>query len=218
MSRESHLPETLAEITGAAATKDIRVTITGPTSIMRSRVIPETSKLLKKYPRLLFTYHVNDFGNWIEELRSGSAQLAVVPATLVPLEMESRLLQAEKFVLVGPKSWKSRTLSEIVRTERIIDFDRADAMTMNYLKKFKLEALVKNERHFVNNTESLIELIENGHGYGVLALEFVEKFLRNGKLTLLNGGRTYDHRMALTWYARTNSPGYFTDILKAAIK
>jgi len=206
---------TLSQISGSAIHQEIRTTITGPTSIIRSRVIPGTSGLLKSFPELLFTYHLNDFDNWLDELRKGTAQFAVIPRTQVPAEMESKLLKPEFFALVGPKKWKSRSLAEIVEQERIIDFDQNDPMTMNYLKKFHLENKITRERHYVNNTESLMELIEAGHGYGVLALEFVEKFTREKNLVLLNQGRLYEHHMALCWYHRPEMPKYFQELIRS---
>ena len=86
---------------------------------------------------------------------------------------------------------------------------------MNYLKKYHLENKTKRTRHYVNNTESLMELIEAGHGYGVLALEFVERFVRERNITLLNCGKLYEHQMALCWYHRPEMPKYFRDIIQA---
>ena len=60
-----------------------------------------------------------------------------------------------------------------------------------------------------------MELIEDGHGYGVLALEFVERFTREKNLILLNQARLYEHHMALCWYHRPEMPKYFQDIIRA---
>ena len=139
----------------------------------------------------------------------------MVPHRLVSNELDSKVLKSERYVLVGSSGWKKRSTLEIIKNERIVDFDPSDQMSFNYLKQFKLLEHAKSERHFLNNNESLVEFIAAGLGYGVLTLEFAEKFLKKNNITLLNDGRVYENSMALTWYPRPCSRPYWNALIDA---
>lgn len=207
--------EALAQITGAAVGKPVRVTITGPTSILRARVIPACIPVLQRLRELHAHFRLTDIDSWIDELRTGEAQLAAVPAEQVARELESKRLKPERFLLLGPKAWRRRDLVDIVRNERIIDFDPTDRMSFNYLKKFGLHEHARADRHFVNSNESLGRMIEAGLGYGVFTIEFADRFLKKCDLVALNEGRSLDIPMALAWYHRPARPKYWTELLTA---
>ena len=106
-------------------------------------------------------------------------------------------------------------MKNIIQNERIIDFDEADLMTHNYLRKFDLLKHAQPERLFVNRTDSLLKMFIDGYGYGVLTKEFSKSSLASGELMTLNAGKAYDHLMALAWYQRPEPPKYFSSIIKA---
>jgi DNA-binding transcriptional LysR family regulator len=207
--------EALARIEGAGRTHPVRATITGPSSIMRSRIIPQCLPVLARMPEMAVTFEVNDLDTREEALRSGGAQLAILAPERVAREMDSKVLKAEKYVLVGPPSWKRRPIQEIVQKERIVDFDLSDPLSFDYLRRYALLKYARPERHFVNRTESLVELIAAGLGYGVLTTEFAEPYLRERKLALLNSGREHENRVALAWYPRPRMPAYFAALIRS---
>ena len=110
---------------------------------------------------------------------------------------------------------KAIHLTQILQTERIIDFDEADTMTFNYLKQYNLLHHIQPERHFVNTNESLISMFIGGYGYGVLAAELCQPYLENNELITLNSGLAYENKMLLAWYGRTEQPHYFSDVIEA---
>jgi DNA-binding transcriptional LysR family regulator len=67
----------------------------------------------------------------------------------------------------------------------------------------------------VNNTESLVEMIEYGLGYGVLTREFAEAHRKENRLSFLNGGASVESRLALAWYPRPRPSPYFKAIIDA---
>jgi LysR family transcriptional regulator, chromosome initiation inhibitor len=207
--------EALSKISGAGSTSEIRVVIQGPTSIMRTRVAPQCLSLLKDFPQLSMNFLIDDNQTGAENLRSGKVQFAILPPQDVALEMDSKLIKSEMYVLVAAKSWKNRKLEEIVQNEKIIDFDTTDQTTYNYLKKFRLHSKAKNNRHLVNNNELLLMMLENELGYGVLTQEFAENYLKQSKITILNKGQQLENRLALAWYPRTNMPSYFKQIVQS---
>lgn len=205
----------LAKIQGAGKQTTINICITGPTSIMRSRIVPQCVPVMKQFKELLLHFDLSDLETWGSQLRSGVSQMAVLPHEYVGRELDSKVLKPERYVLMGPKSWKKRPLLDIIKNERIIDFDPSDKMSFHYLKKFKLLDQAKTERHFVNNNESLANLIELELGYGVFTLEFAERFLNRCNVILLNEGKVLECPMAIAWYPRPLSPSYWSALVRA---
>lgn len=207
--------QALAIIQGAARETAIRFCITGPTSIMHSRIVTHCFPVMREFPNLLIQFDINDQETRIRSLRSGESQLAVIQHEDVAPEMEYKLLQPEHYVLVCASHWQHRKLDDIIRTERIIDYDPGDQMTLNYLRHFNLLDLAQHERHFVNRTDMMAMMLSAGLGYGVLALEFSQPYIEKGELIVLNSAKIYENRMVLAWYDRPEPPGYFSAIIKA---
>ncbi len=205
--------ETFAKIRGAGIESTVRVGITGPSSIMASRIIPQCLSSIKKFPQLLINFDVNDSEQRIKSLQNGSHQFAVIEPEHILKEMVVKKLKPEKYVLVCCKAWKKRSLQDIIQSERIIDFDESDQMTFQYLKHFDLFHLAQPERHFVNRTESLVTMFSEGFGYGVLTLEFSKPYLDSDELIVLNAGKTYANQLMLAWYARPEPPSYFSELV-----
>ena len=207
--------EVLAKILGAGHQAAVNVCITGPTSIMRSRIVPQCAPVMKKFEQLLLNFNITDVETWVDHLRSGIAHLAVLPHELVARELDSKVLKPERYILLGPRAWKRRPLIDIVKNERILDFDPTDKMSFHYLRKFKLLDHAKPGRHFLNSNEGVAELIEAELGYGVFTLEFAKRFLERCDVVLLNEGKVYEFPMALAWYPRPSSPAYWSAIINS---
>lgn len=207
--------QALAIIQGAAKETTIRFCITGPTSIMHSRVVTHCFPIMREFPNLLLQFDINDLETRIRSLRSGESQLAVIQQEDVAPEMEYKLLRPEHYVLVCTSRWRKRKLEDIIINERIIDYDPGDQMTLDYLRHFHLLDLAQHERHFVNRTDMMAMMLAEGLGYGVLALEFSQPYIEKGELIVLNEAKIYENRMVLAWYDRPEPPGYFSAIIKA---
>lgn len=205
--------ETLFDINEAGIESVQRVQISGPSSLMISRIIPHCVSIMKRFPHLYISFDVND-NDAVKYLREGKSQFSILIPEQVSSDMASKPLAPEKYHLVCSHQWKGRKLTDILNSERIIDFDEADQMTFSYLKQFNLQA-ARQDRLFVNRTESLATMLLEGYGYGVLTKEFSEPFLKNKTLIALNAGKTYDNPLVLCWYARPKPPSYFATILQA---
>lgn len=206
--------ETLIDMQDAGIESVRRVQISGPSSIMISRIIPRSMNIMKQFKRLYIAFDVNDI-NAVDALRSGQSQFAILDPAQVSLDMESKLLNPEKYQLVCSHKWKQRKLEDILKTERIIDFDETDQMTFNYLKEYNLLKHAQADRLFVNRTSSLTKMIIEGYGYGVLTKEFSKPYLEAGDLITLNSGKVYDHSLKAAWYKRPEPPKYFSAIMQA---
>lgn len=191
--------------------KNVKISFSGPTSFLRTRALPVLNKLLSQYPGLVLNVDFDDFEDRIQKLRSGEVDFAFIRAQDVPNELEGKALAPNRFFLVAPSKWKGRVLREIVQNERIISFDPTDDMAQRYLTKFKLTNIARLDRHSVNDLETQIELIEKGHGYGVLE----ENFLPKRKLIVLNNGEKIENRMALCWMKRPVYSKLFLEITKS---
>lgn len=207
--------ETLAQIKDFGSKTAVRISITGPSSIMSSRIIPQSMRVMKQFPQLLITFDVNDDSIYrLDALRTGASQFAILEPENLIREMQHKKLQDEKYLLVGSHRWKKRKTPDIIQSEKIIDFDENDPTTFNYLKKFKLFNLALKERLFVNRTESLVQMIENEFGYGVLTEEFSKPYLHNKQLIQLNDGKIFRNELTLAWYNRPHPPNYFSHIIE----
>lgn len=207
--------ELLAFMRRSGAAQAVRVTITGPSSEMRSRVIPATTALLPDLPGLTLEFDLDDEGAGLNMLKTGAAQLAVIPRDDVVNELDAKLLRPARHVLVGPAAWAKRDLDEVVASERIIDFNDRDDATFAFLRAHDLLAGARKRRHLVNNPDALADLVAAGLGYSVLAEDFAAPRLRDGSLVDLAPGLWQDFEMALAWYPRHEMPAYFKALIDA---
>jgi LysR family transcriptional regulator, chromosome initiation inhibitor len=207
--------EALASITGTGTEKTVSISMTGPTTIMHSRIIPPCIHVAKKYPRLLLKFDINDNENRVNSLRCGINQLAIIEQGYLSDEMEHKMLRPELYTLVASPKWKKRRLQDIIKNERIIDFDEHDQMTFAYLKQYDLFANANKDRHFANRTSALPVMIASELGYGVLPLEFAKPYIDNHQLIVLNAGKTYPHALVLAWFPRHQQPNYFSALISA---
>ncbi len=195
--------ESLSFLKDAESRRDILISICGPTSFLRTRVVGDISKVLKDHNNLRIKLDFDDFENRVKKLKEGQADFAIIRSSVVPKELVSKTLHPSKFILVGPKSWRKRSIIDIVMNERIIDFSSKDDMTLNYLKKFKLLKYFSKQRHYINNIESLIHLIEDEHGFGVLEESLFDGFISKNKVVILNDKNYLENSMSLCWIKKT---------------
>jgi len=208
--------ETYSQIKGAGKDREVKVTIVGPTSIMNSRIIPSCLDLYTKWPNLILNFIIDDSSvDRINMVRGAQATIAVVPPETVPNEMDSKLLKPDRYILVGSPKWKGRKIIDILKNERVIDFDERDPTTLNYLKKHKLVSNLKKTRIFVNSNESIIQMFSKGIGFGTLTQEIAKSFIETNKLIQLNGGSVMDDPQSICWYPRHQLPSYMNDIIKS---
>lgn len=207
--------ELLSFVRRGEAAAAVRVTVTGPSSLMRSRVIPQAAAAVRAFPGVTLGFLLDDTGSGLSHLKTGAAEMAVLRADDVVNELDSKRLRPARHRLVGPAAWASREAAEIVRTERIVDFDETDDATFAFLREHDLLAGARRRRHLVNNPDALAELVAGGLGYSVLAEDFAAPWLADGRLVDLCPGRHLDQEIALAWYPRHEMPAYFRALLDA---
>ena len=178
--------EALAIIQGAGRQTEVELTISAPSSIMRSRVIPQCIHVMQQYPRLLLHFNVNDIEDRHQALKAATVDFAIISQEQRALEMQFKALLPERYVLVASSQWKGRRVKDIIAQERIIDFDESDQVTLDYLRHYKLLDNVQPARYFVNRTDNLAYLVAQGLGYTTLAKEFAERYVSQGELIILN--------------------------------
>jgi LysR family transcriptional regulator, chromosome initiation inhibitor len=193
----------------------VRVTITGPSSLMRCRVVPPLAGAVRAFPGVTLRFLLDDTGGALNHLKTGVAQLALLGKDDVVNELHSKPLRPVRYRLVGPTAWSGRDPAELVATERIVDFDETDDATFAFLRQHGLLSGARRRRHLVNNPDALAELVAEGFGYSVLAEDFAAEALADGRLVDLCPGRHLDQDIALAWYPRHEMPGYFRALVDA---
>lgn len=206
---------TLSKIQRAAKENIIEVGIAGPSSILRSRVIPNLISLKKNYPLLRFRFDLSDVDSNVDKLKSGVSDFAILEQHEVTREMDFKIIKAERYRLYGPASWKRRLLPEILQNEAIVDFDQNDRMTFHFLEKYKLKTKAIKERHFANHTDAIASMVAIGMGYSVLTDEFAKPLVKKGELVDLASNCFLERNLALAWYQRPEKPDYFQAIIKS---
>ena len=206
--------EVLSALQGTSARGSTRLVVTGPSSMMRSRIIPGASRILGDFPGLALTFDLDDDESGLVRLKTGEAHLAVIPAHEVVNEIDSKLLRPARYILVGPPSWKGRKVREIAKQERIVDFNEEDEATFAYLKKHRLHPPSHRQRHLANNTDALAMMVCSGLGYSVLSRDFASPFLERGEMVELNPGKELRFEFALAWYPRIEMPAYLARLIK----
>ena len=209
--------EALAHIQKTGIETEIELTISAPSSIMTSRVVPACVPIMKKFPNLLMHFDVDDIDDRPEKLRGGLADLVILDEEELKPEMRYKLLEPEEYVLVCSPKWKKRRLKEIIQEERIIDFNQTDHLTYDYLKGYNLFDNANTSRYFVNRTENLAQLVSEGIGYTALAKEFAKPYVEEKSLIILNQQKTLDITPVLAWFDRPEPPRYFTAVVESIL-
>jgi LysR family transcriptional regulator, chromosome initiation inhibitor len=192
----------------------VRLVVTGPSSAMRSRVIPQATRVLGRFPNAALTFDLDDDEPGLKALKTGAAQLAVIPRAEVVAELDSKLLRPMRYVLVVCPAWRRRRLKDVVVEERIVDFNDRDDATLAFLAKNRLAAAARKDRHFANNIDALAAIVAAGHGYSVLADDFAAPLIAEGALAALGGGVDLKIEYALAWYPRPEMPDYFSAVIR----
>lgn len=127
--------------------------------------------------------------------------------------MKFKNLSPDKYVLACSSKWKNKKITDIIKNQRIIDFNEEDHITINYLKKYNLYDKAKSNRYFANRTDNLALLVSEGIGYTTLPKEFAMPYIKRNKLIILNNNKIYNIYPILAWYDRPEPPQYFSDII-----
>lgn len=205
--------EALAKIQGAGVETEITLKIAGPTSIMRSRIIPQCVPAIHQFPQLLMHFDIDDSDHRHQALKAGDCDFAIIQTEDIAQEMMSKPLQPEQYVLLCTPQWEKRSLTDILQHERIIDYNPSDKTTYNYLRHYHLFEHTQHGRHFANRTESIAMLAMQGLGYTTLTKEFAKPYVDKKQLIMLNEGKVYQEIPMLAWYERHEAPAYFNSVL-----
>lgn len=206
--------DVLEKIRGSGVNTAVRLSLSGPTSLMYSRISSQLIPVMRQFPQLLMEFVYRDDETPAELLREGKVQLAIVLKKQVAKEMQVKKLKPETYVLAASPAWSKRQLKEIIKNERIIDFNSLDDMTFDYLKHYGLEG-AQQERHFVNHPEAIVQLVSEGIGYSVLERSLAESYVKSKKICLLNQGKAMTRDIFLIWYERPVMTQYFSAIVEA---
>ncbi len=207
--------ELLSFVRRGEGAEAVRVTITGPSTLMRGRVVPAVTEALRGFPGVTLSFLMDDAGAGLAHLKTGAVQVAVLSRDDVVNELDAKPLRPVRYRLVGPREWAERDVAEVVATERIVDFDEADDATFTFLREHGLLDHAHRQRHLVNNPDALADLVEGGLGYSVLDESFAAPLLDAGRLADLHPGHLSEAGFALAWYPRHEMPGYFRALVDA---
>lgn len=210
--------ETLPSLNGKKSKTPIEVSICGPSTIMRSRIVTRLPMVLKKFPLLRLRFDLCDDEDVLKKLKSGITQIGILNPQKIGSELAKKSLEPERYVFIGPAAWKKRKFDDILATEAIIDFDAQSFSTLNLLKKYRRSLDFAQRRHFANNIDAMISLIKDGVGFSALPEEFVQPHVKAGTLAILHRDFFADEPVALAWYPRHEMPPYLKFLIETLTK
>lgn len=65
---------------------------------------------------------IDDSKNRIDLIKQGQADIVILYPHQVPLELDSKLVKADEYLLLGHPSWKGRELIDILTKESLLHF------------------------------------------------------------------------------------------------
>ncbi|MDZ4661983.1 MAG: LysR family transcriptional regulator [Pseudomonadota bacterium] len=207
--------ETIGDLKEGGRKSDIEIRFAGPTSFLSGRAAGQCKEIFKKWPRLNLHFIIDDSENRLDLIKQGLADIVVLHPHQVPLELDSKIIKPDEYLLVGHPEWKGRDLKDILENERLFAFHSEDQTSINYLKVYDFLKYLKRPRLFVNENLALLTFLQQGVGFGLLSREIARPFLEDKTLIKLNQGRTMKDPLALAWYPRSEMPNYFSEIIQS---
>ncbi|MGZ3696144.1 MAG: LysR family transcriptional regulator [Bdellovibrionota bacterium] len=193
--------------------REIDISIVGSASLITGRATHQCREVMRKWPKLNLHFVMDVNANRLGYLKKGTADFAFLLPHEVSDELDSKLVKPLEFILVATSDWKNRHLKEILEEERLYAYYEGDSTGLDYLQEFDLLKHKKKARLYVNENLPLLQLLESGAGYGVLAKEIAKPLLDSGRLLALNQGKSMKVPFALAWYPRQEMPDYFREII-----
>ena len=208
---EGHL---LSGMKGSREPRQVELCIVGPMSLIAGRVVPRYREIAPEWPNLNVKLVIDSNANRLNQLKRGACDLVFVFPHEVGLELDSKLVKPVEYVLLATPEWKSRSLKQLLETEKLLAYHENDTTGLDYLKTFNLLESFRRSRTCVNENVTLIRMLELGLGFGVLPKEIAEPLVSENRLFVLNQGRSYKIPFALAWYPRREMPDYFREIVR----
>ena len=204
----------LSKIQRATSESIIEVSISGPPSILRSRVIPHLSTLTQKSPQLRFSIDLNKPKTSLEKLKTADCDFITLEQHEVTREMDSKKLKSEKYGIFGPASWKNRKATDFFKTESLIQVDHLAQTTSLFLEKYDFRSKILNSRHFVNDIDVALSMTVAKLGFCVSPIELADSLIKKNQLVQLAPNYFYEKKMSLAWYPRPEMSEHFKAIVK----
>ncbi|NNF05704.1 MAG: LysR family transcriptional regulator, partial [Candidatus Eisenbacteria bacterium] len=189
--------QVFAKLHGTTENATSRITVQGPSSLLRSRVAQAAKKVLEDHPGVSICLVSSDPDSGTEALKKGIVDIAILPEEDVADEFEVKQIEPEIYSLYGTQSWEGRELKDVVSSERMIDIHNEKRLTEKWLEKCGLANHAKGRRHLADNVDLMADLLRSGTGYGVLPVEYATKW--NEDLSRLGNGKTIHQKRVLAW-------------------
>lgn len=182
------------------------VRIGGFSSVMSSIVLESLAPILQCHHKVKIHIVTKELGELIDLLKRGEIDYMISDNRISKEELECVPLGVEKNVLVESKNYES--------SEKYIDHDEDDEMTINYLRKFKIPSK-SIERIFLDDIHGLIAGVRLGLGRAVLPIHLLEELK---DLRILNPKQTLDIPVNLYFYHQAFYSKLHSQIVDALLK
>ena len=115
---------------------------------------------------------------------------------------------------MATSKWKKRALLDILKNERMITYSEKDDHSADYLEQYNLHRKLSRKKTYTNDSRIFQRQLQLGLGFGLLPMELSDRAVDQGKLVILNEGRSLRLPISLAWYHRREMPGYMKEIVQ----
>jgi DNA-binding transcriptional LysR family regulator len=205
--------ELLSRLQGTGRTNEINVKIVCPASLISGRLIMQCKNIYASWPELNLSFSSDSHLNRLEILKKGAADFAILRTHEVTNQFDSKKIQPLEYTLIGPASWKNRSMNEILGNERYLAYYEKDEISLEYLNKYNFLDQVKRQILYLNDSQSLLKMVELGLGFGLVSSELLKEAQLGKSICILNNGKSLKINLALAWFRRDAMPHYLKELV-----
>lgn len=184
--------EILLDLKGKETGGVIRVA--GYSSVMRSKIIPTLSPLLRKNSNVLGDFQTYEIIDLPKILETSRADFILLDYRLNKKSVIERHLFDEEYVVIESSKYNSPH-------NVYLDHAPHDNVTEDYFKFQKLDLTIK--RSFLGDIYGIIQGVEEGLGRAVMSRHLIEG---NKKIKIVKGFKKYLRPVVLHYYERAYYP------------
>lgn len=164
--------------------------VAGYSSIMRSKIIPTLSPIMRKNPQVNINFLTFEMKDIPDALSSARADVAILDYSLSKKGVKEVVIGEEEYVVIESAKFKTPTLT-------YLDHDPDDRTTELF---FKIQNSVPAyKRMFMGDVYDIIEGVEQGLGRAAMSLHLIEK---NSKIKIVKGFKIMKRPIILHYYDR----------------
>ena len=205
----------ISQLYESGKSSQVNIKLTCPDSLISGRLIKQCKKLYTDWPELNLSFLADSHANRLLLLKKGSVDFAILRVHEVSNQFDSKKISPLEYKLIGPFSWKNRTLVEILKNERYLAYYERDEVSLEYLKKYNLLDRLGRQILYVNDSKSILKMAEYGLGFGLVSTEQIQGIENSKSICFFNEEKSLKISLALAWYRRDELSPHLKELISS---